>query len=246
MIAILREEGPPVTATSPIKACTCCGSKDLVANKVLWSALVQEWGLSEHEAQYIDRQQGLQCRACGSNLRTMALALAICRCYRHSGTFKQFVKQFKTRRLRVLEINEAGGLTQFLSKLPKHYIERYPQLDMMQMPYPDGSYDLVVHSDTLEHVQRPVAALAECYRVLAPGGYCVFTIPVIVGRMTRSRSGLPPSYHGSANERSADFVVQTEYGCDAWKHLIVAGFQECRLITPEFPSALAFAGARWE
>jgi ubiquinone/menaquinone biosynthesis C-methylase UbiE len=235
-----------VTATAPLKACTCCGSRGLVANKVLWPALVQEWGLSDDETQYVDRQQGLQCRRCGSNLRTMALALAICRCYGHSGTFAQFIKEEKTRRLRVLEVNEAGGLTQFLSTLPGHVIGRYPELDMMHMPYPECSYDLVVHSDTLEHVPQPVSALAECYRVLAPGGYCVFTIPVIVDRMTRSRAGLPPSYHGDPNQRAADFAVQTEYGCDAWKQLVLAGFQECRLITPEFPSALAFVGVRWK
>jgi SAM-dependent methyltransferase len=213
-------------------------------NKVLWPALVQEWGLSEREAEYVDRQQGLRCQQCGSNLRTMALALAICRCYGDAETFRQFVKKFRTRRLRVLEINEAGGLTQFLSRLPKHRIAKYPQLDMMRMPYANGSYDLVVHSDTLEHVPEPITGLAECYRVLAPGGFCAFTVPIIVDRMTRSRGSLPQSYHGDPNERSAAFVVQTEYGCDAWKHLFLAGFQECRLITPEFPAAVALVGAR--
>jgi ubiquinone/menaquinone biosynthesis C-methylase UbiE len=176
----------------------------------------------------------------------MALALAICRCYGYRDTFRRFVKKFRTRRLRVLEINEAGTLTQFLSRLPKHCIGRYPQLDMMRMPYADGSYDLVVHSDTLEHVPEPITALAECYRVLASGGFCVFTVPTIIDRMTRSRTGLAPSYHGDPNVRSADFVVQTEYGCDAWKHLFLAGFQECRMMTPEFPSALAFVGTRLE
>ena len=233
-----------MTAISPIRACACCGSGDLVANKVLWPALVDEWGLSEEEAHYIDRQQGLQCRACGSNLRTMALALAICRCYRYGGTFAKFAKKFTTRRLRVLELNGAGWLTQFLSKLPKHHLAKYPQVDMMQMPFRDCSYDLVLHSDTLEHVSQPVTALAECYRVLVPGGYCVFTVPVIVGRMTRSRAGLPPSYHGDASQRAGDLAVQTEYGCDAWKDLILAGFQECRLIAAEFPSALALVGTR--
>lgn len=234
-----------MTATRPIEVCTCCGSKDFVAKKVLWPALVEEWGLSDVEAQYVDRQQGLQCRRCGSNLRTMALALAICRCYGHGGTFKDFVKEFKNHRLRVLEVNEAGGLTHLLSELPRHHLARYPQVDMMHMSFPDCSYDLVVHSDTLEHIPNPLSALSECYRVLSPGGYCVFTIPVIVGRLTRSRAGLPPSYHGDPGLRAADFAVQTEYGCDAWQHLILAGFQECRLITPEFPSALAFVGTRW-
>src|ERR1700675_2298150 len=123
-----------MTLTASVKACICCGSKDLVCNAVLWPALVEEWGLSEYETQYVDRQQGLRCQRCGSNLRTMALALAICRCYGHRDTFGRFVKKFRTRRLRVLEINEAGNLTQFLSKLPKHSIGRYPQLDMMRMP----------------------------------------------------------------------------------------------------------------
>ena len=244
MIALFRRPRPAASANGPIKVCVCCGSKDLVANRVLWPALVEEWGLSERETQYVDRQQGLQCRRCGSNLRSMALALAICRCYGYDGTFRRFVKKFRARRLRVLEINEAGNLTPFLSKLPRHCIGRYPQLDMMKMPYANGSYDLVVHSDTLEHVPEPVTALAECYRVLAPGGFCAFTVPIIVDRMSRSRAGLSPSYHGSPDERSADFVVQTEYGCDAWKHLVLAGFQECRLVAAEFPSALALVGTR--
>lgn len=234
-----------MSALQPIQQCACCGGREFVANKVLWPALVEEWELSAEEAQYIDRQQGVQCGRCNSNLRTMALALAICRCYGHEGTFVEFVGKWRTRRLRVLEINEAGYLTQFLSKLPRYTLARYPDVDMMRMPYPPNSFDLVVHSDTLEHVVEPITALGECYRVLAPRGYCAFTIPVIVDRMTRTRAGLPASFHGDPNERGADFAVQTEYGCDAWKHVICAGFSECRLFTPEFPSALAFVGARW-
>jgi len=231
--------------TSTIQACFCCGSKELVAGKVLWEALIREWQLSPYENEYIDRQQGVSCRHCGSNLRSMALALAICRNYRYEETLVKFVNERRFRHLRILEVNEAGNLTPFLSKLPGHRIGRYPELDMMRMPYEDRFYDLVVHSDTLEHVPQPITALAECYRVLVPGGVCAFTIPVIVDRLTRSRAGLPPSYHGDPTEHGEDYAVQTEYGCDAWKQVILAGFQECRLITPEFPSALAFVAARW-
>jgi len=61
--------------------------------------------------EYIDREQGLSCRACGSNLRSMALALAICRCYGYVGTLARFVADKRNRKLRILEINEAGALT---------------------------------------------------------------------------------------------------------------------------------------
>lgn len=233
-----------MTATGLINQCICCGSSELTAQKILWPALVNEWQLSAYETEYIDRQQGVRCGRCGSNLRSMALAFAIGRCYGHHGIFGRFVKKFTNRRLRVLEVNEAGGLTQFLARLPGHVIGRYPHLDMMRMPYADASFDLVVHSDTLEHVPHPVAALKECHRILAPGGYCAFTVPVIVDRMTLNRAGLPPSYHGNSEERATDFAVQTEYGCDAWKHVVFAGFKECRLISLEFPSALAFVGVR--
>ena len=230
----------------PIELCPCCGSRDFTFRKILWDELVKAWGLSPFERDYVDRQQGLGCQACGCNLRSMALALAICRCYGYLATFDRFVTDKRNRPLRVLEINEAGGLTQFLSKFPKHTIARFPQVDMMKMPYPDRCFDLIVHSDTLEHVPQPIIGLAECYRVLAPGGYCVFTVPTIVNRLTRSRSGLPASFHGEPGQNSTDLAVQTEYGCDAWTHLIHAGFQECRLITPEFPTAIAFVGARWK
>jgi SAM-dependent methyltransferase len=228
----------------PIEQCTCCGSRDFEFRRILWDELVQAWRLSGYERDYIDRQQGLTCRACGSNLRSMALARAICRCYGHAGTFARFVQERSSRKIRLLEINEAGGLTQFLSKLPKHCIGRYPQLDMMRMPYADGVFDLVVHSDTLEHVPEPITGLSECRRVLRPGGYCAVTVPVIVDRMSMGRAGLSASYHDTPDQRGSDFVVQTEYGCDVWRHFVVAGFQECRLFALEFPSALAFVGVR--
>jgi len=233
-----------MTATNSIGACACCGSKDLTFQKILWDELVQAWRISEYEREYIDRQQGLACRACGSNLRSMALAVAICRCYDYAGTLERFVKERSNKGLRILEVNEAGGLTQFLSQLPKHRIGRYPELDMMRMPFADGAFDLVVHSDTLEHVPHPITALTECWRVLAPDGFCAFTVPMIVDRMTVSRAGLPLSYHDTPEQRAADFAVQTEYGCDSWKHLVLAGFQECRFIALEFPAALALVGAR--
>lgn len=233
-----------MTATTPIEACTCCGSKDFTLHKILWDELVQAWRISEYEREYIDRQQGLTCQVCGSNLRSMALALAICRCYGYADTLARFVKERSNKGLRVLEVNEAGHLTQFLCKLPKHRIGRYPELDMMRMTFADGAFDLVVHSDTLEHVPHPITALSECRRVLTPGGFCTFTVPTIVDRLTVGRAGLPPSYHGSPGQYADDLTVHTEYGCDAWKHLVLAGFHECRLIALEFPAGLALVGAR--
>jgi SAM-dependent methyltransferase len=210
---------------------------------VLWKELIDQWRLAAHEAAYIDHQQGLHCTACGSNLRSMALATAVTACFGYAGLLAEFVRGEAARRTRVLEINEAGGLTQFLQTLPGHVLARYPGVDMLNLPFGDHEFDLVVHSDTLEHVPRPIRGLSECRRVLKPGGFCAFTVPMVVDRLTVSREGLPPSYHGSPSN-PADCLVFTEYGADAWKHVVLAGFRECRIYALEYPAAQSLVGVR--
>ena len=223
--------------------CSCCGYNQLKFQPVLWKQLIDEWRISDYESDYINRQQGLYCLQCHSNLRSISLARSIMRCFGYEGLFKDFVNQTQIQKLKILEINEAGSLTKFLSQLPGHTLEVYPKIDMMCMNFGDISFDLIVHSDVLEHIKYPVRGLSECYRVLKPGGYCAFNVPMIVDRLTISRDGMSPSYHGSQENRS-DFLVYTEYGCDAWKHVIQAGFQECRVFSIEYPSAQALIGVK--
>ncbi len=87
---------------------------------------------------------------------------------------------------------------------------------------------------------NPVHALTECRRVLKPDGALCFTVPVIVGRMTRNRAGLPKSCHGASTTTADDFIVQTEFGADAWGYVMEAGFSEVQIHAVEYPAALAF------
>jgi ubiquinone/menaquinone biosynthesis C-methylase UbiE len=45
------------------------------------------------------------------------------------------------------------------------------------LPYPDNTFDGVILSEVLEHVERDVDALREAYRVLKPGGVVAITVP---------------------------------------------------------------------
>jgi len=171
----------------------------------------------------------------------MVLARAIMACYGYHGLFRDFVQGETARSLRVLEINGAAALTPFLRQIPGHLLAEYPDVNMMSLPYEGARFDLVVHSDTMEHVPLPIRGLGECRRVLVPGGFCAFTIPIIVDRLTLSREGMPPSYHGSP-ENPVDCRVYTEYGADAWKHVTLAGFSECRLFSLDYPTAQALVG----
>ena len=56
------------------------------------------------------------------------------------------------------------------------------KLDMCAMPeVADGSVDLLIACDILEHVPDVTAALRECHRTLSPGGCAIFTVPQIDG-----------------------------------------------------------------
>lgn len=51
---------------------------------------------------------------------------------------------------------------------------RYEAGDALALPYPDGSFDAVCAMDFLEHVEAPGRVVAECARVLRPGGLFFF------------------------------------------------------------------------
>jgi SAM-dependent methyltransferase len=217
--------------------CPVCGASSFKRNAILWDSLVKEWKLTPQQRNYVDDQQGLSCDSCTSNLRSMTLASAILSRFKTTDTFADYcTSDTKFRDLRVLEINEAGTLTSYLRKLPKHFLAAYPEYDMQHLGFPDSSFDLVIHSDTLEHIPNSVIALQECRRVLAPKGFLAYTIPIIPDRLTRSRKGLSPSYHGNEVDKH---LVYREYGGDFWHELFEAGFRNVHIHNIIYPASMA-------
>ncbi len=226
--------------------CPVCGSADGTAFKpVMWPELGDQWGLSAEEYSYIDHQQGEVCVHCKSNLRSQALAYAVLTTVNYCGTFRSLCSSIRGRMTRILEINTAGDISRCFRRWSFHELREWPSVDMMNMAdIPTGRYDLVIHSDTLEHVPDPIKGLSECCRVLRPGGACCFTVPIVVGRLTRSRHGLPPSCHGRVDDPRQDYLVHTEYGADAWRHVLAAGFAECRIVAVQTPVAHAIVAVK--
>ena len=65
---------------------------------------------------------------------------------------------------------EAGEITrdQFVASL---------QGDATRLPFSDASFDHIVTSEVLEHIQDDVSAIAEFQRILKPGGSLTVTVP---------------------------------------------------------------------
>lgn len=91
------------------------------------------------------------------------------------------------------------------------------------LTFPDGSFDVFVTQDVLEHVFRPDLALSEIMRVLRPGGAHVFTAPkhkhlLASARRALMRDGqvthlMPPEYHGNPIDARGSLVTW-DYGAD--------------------------------
>ena len=138
---------------------------------------------------------------------------------------------------RVFEAQAAGPLHEVLRCLPGYVCSEYvPELatpgcctqaglrceDLERLTFSDGAFDLVVTQDIFEHVADPWRAFAEVWRVLAPGGRHVFTVPVHEGHATTTRvrfdkggrvDVLPPVHHGDPVRQGGSLVV-TDFGDD--------------------------------
>jgi len=148
---------------------------------------------------------------------------------------------------RVFEAQAAGPLHDRLRCLPGYICSEYvPELatpgsctqaglhceDLERLSFADGVFDLVVTQDIFEHVAAPWRAFDEVWRVLAPGGRHVFTVPLHEGHatVTRVRFGkggsrvdvLPPVHHGDPVRQGGSLVV-TDFGDDLPKLLAERG-----------------------
>ncbi|MGH3556280.1 MAG: class I SAM-dependent methyltransferase [Mycobacterium sp.] len=206
------------------------------------------------------RRESMFCRFCCCSLRVRRIAEVLVALYGPPGcgSFAELIEEPAFRALDVAEVNTIGSLGSLhalLRRLPRLAFSDYrgPQRlgevvdgirneDICRLTYPDAAFDLVLSSDTLEHVHDFRAALAETWRVLRPGGRHVFTVPAVWTRATteaRAQMGddgeivhlMPPLYHGRGSGAyrfipvGADLLAFTEFGRDIVDYVREAGFE---------------------
>lgn len=110
---------------------------------------------------------------------------------------------------------------------------------LLSLSYADASLDLIAHNDVLEHVEHYRVALAECCRVLVPGGQLIFTMPFFMfleKNLLRGRTlgdGTvehlqPPEYHGDGI-RSQGIYTWHHFGWQLLADLRAAGFSDAQI-----------------
>jgi len=222
-----------------LNLCVVCGSNQYTQYDILNEQLISEWNLSAREAEIINLEQGLICDKCGVNPRAQALAAAILIFCKFDVLFINFIKARQSHKVQLLEINTAGFLSPFLQSLRNHTLIEYPEIDIQNLQSFRSGWDLVITSDTLEHVPDPTLALSEIYRILRPGGAKIFTTPFVLSRLSKSRRGEVDSYHGDPMIKSPDYLVHWEFGADLWKFPYAAGFSRVEILSLCFPNGVA-------
>jgi hypothetical protein len=113
---------------------------------------------------------------------------------------------------------------------------QYRHEDLCALSFPDHSFDLLVSCEVFEHLYDLRTGLAECLRVLRPGGVLIATFPFAYGsRESRIKArhrgpDLPPEifgepeYHGNPVEPEAGSLVYQVPGWDILDLLSDLGF----------------------
>lgn len=169
----------------------------------------------------------LLCGTCGSIPRERALALVLkrhlpgwagLRIHESSPMQRGISRQLRDRAPAYIP-------TQYFPHEPAgRIVHGFRNENLESQTFPDGSFDLVVSLDVLEHVNDPERAVQEICRTLVPGGVHAFTVPTFKERTTSERRArfladgrvehlAPPEYHGNPVDASGSLVT-FHYGYD--------------------------------
>ena len=230
--------------------CIVCGRAGPILYRrwIIPPRLEELWGLSPRVAEALARKESSQCAWCGASLRARRLALVLLETYpvgtppAPAHSVVEWARHPEARALRVAEINLIEGLHAALRGLPGHIASDYQEgpgagglasEDLTRLTYPDAAFELILTSETLEHVPDFGLALRELHRVLAPGGRHLFTVPLMPGvPETFARTVIlpdgrldhraPPLFHPGGD---VGYRVFTEFGADLPVLLHRAGFE---------------------
>ena len=232
--------------------CSVCGRNSLMLyrRRIIPAKLAELWGLTPRLAESLAKKESCHCASCGAPLRARRLAEVLLKLYLTSSepclSIRDWVRDPTIRAMKIAEINRVDGLHEQLARLPNlafsdfspgakpgETVNGIRSEDLTRLTYADESFDLVITSESLEHVPDLNKALAEIRRVLKPGGCHIFTIPQIPGvaktyprAVLREDSSVEhlasPICHPGGD---VGYPVFTEFGADLPDLLREAGFE---------------------
>jgi SAM-dependent methyltransferase len=138
-------------------------------------------------------RENLQCGECQSWQRIRALAHGIiAECNARQKLEATSIRQLASslNGIDILDTDSFGIIGRLLRGKPNYKVSDYrPDLppgkmsngaynvNLEKIPFDDGSFDMIISTEVLEHVRDPKIAHSEVFRCLKPGGVHIFTVP---------------------------------------------------------------------
>lgn len=195
----------------------------------------------------------LRCNLCGFPVLQLHPGSAGRRCVRCLSTFRHRAMGHVLRRLdlapgaHVYELSSRGALCRHLRRTFARVTvsELFDDVetgrfrgsvqcqDVQRLTHATASFDLVTSTEVFEHVPDDRRAFAEVHRVLRPGGFLVFTVPLMDAATTLERARLhdgkivhlvEPEYHGDHLRGRGRVLAFRTYGLDILDRLRAVGF----------------------
>lgn len=183
-------------------------------------------------------ETGVRCARCAASAVHLSIGWAVCAQAANLGA------------LDVYELSSRGPLVAHLARHARRLVlsEYFDGIapgsvhrglrceDVQALSFADASFDLITHTEVLEHVPDDRRAFAELYRVLRPGGLMLFTVPYHPDwPQTLERARLtsdgdieylrPPAYHDDLLRGQGRVLAWRDYGADLADRLSAAGFE---------------------
>lgn len=205
------------------------------------------WGLSADEARKLRIKESMICPWCGSKTRGRRLSAALLRILpTDARSVREYANFAGAGSKQILILNMVDGLSESLAGVegvvqsefidgasPGEIVGGLRHEDAQRLTFDDQSFDVVISSETLEHIPNLDQALGEIGRVLKTGGVHLFTIPLKPGT-GRTEKRLQITEHGSMVDLikprlhhpggSWGWPVVTEFGDDLPEYLADRGW----------------------
>lgn len=189
-------------------------------------------------------EHAVRCLRCGANPSAMSLAEALLARVPDLGNRSVYELSSRGPLFRFLQQHSAGfTFSEYFDDVkPGSSRNGVHCQDIQNLTFPDRSFDVCTSTDVLEHVPDDARAFAEIYRVLKPGGYFVFTVPLDLGNQTRERARvvggqvehfLSPEFHDDHVRGLGRVLCFRNYGSDIVDRISRQGFADVRIVHPD-------------
>lgn len=194
-----------------------------------------------------DDIHAIRCVRCRASLTSMAIA----------SVFKKLVPNWEYKE--IYELSSRGPFFSFLNNKASHltYSEYFEDVapgaykgavqcqDVQRLTYGECSFDVCTCTEVFEHVLDDAKGFREIYRVLKPGGFFLFTVPLSEREHTVERVCLKggklrylerAQYHDDHIRGQGAVLCYRDYGQDIVEKLSQAGFKNTEIMLVKAPT----------